>query len=347
MRIESLFIELLIFSVGIGTWLNHESKYIYKLDENMNRKKIDYYIAFEKEPFGEGVSRYCFIGEIKNKNGQNSKPNMFPTGKCVVKVFKNGRAYKYSDVINDLNNTKYSQKVSNIFNSKNIVNKKLIFADVYLTYFDESAFFNFYKNKKEFKENEYLIIEPYIDGKYEKFVSNGGWITKNIGITVPLFMHWNWVYSKGQKLVTDIQGVKTGKFYELTDPAVQSINQEYGNTDLGAEGLVLFLLSHKHNKYCKSLPWPNDIEIKKLNNSLEHLIKKKKNTSYRSKHDENEDFKELYLKIINSTFNTNNNIIPFLFAIFFIVIVIVIVLIIIIKYNNKQKSDYENKEKNI
>ena len=333
MGIESLFIELLILSMGMGTFFDHESNYIYEIDENMNTKKTDYYAVFEKNPTYEGGSRYCFIGNIKNKYGQDSTPNMFPTGKCAVKVFKDGRAYDYFDIQNDLNNTKYSQKVSEIFNSGNYINKKLFFTNIYLTSFEKSAIFNFFE-KRTFNKNEYLIIEPHIDGKYEKFVSNSGWTKGNIGITIPLFMHWNWVYSKGQKLVTDIQGVKKEYIYELTDPAVQSINQEYGNTDLGIIGLIYFLITHKHNKYCRSLPWPSYLEIIEIEDALKELSMMEKKTTYGSKYDKNKEIEELYLKIIDSTFNNDSNahdnIIIFL-------IIFIFVISLIIRINIKKK----------
>lgn len=60
-------------------------------------------------------------------------------------------------------------------------------------------------------------------------------------------MHWNWVQSKGEKIVSDIQGIKKYNYYELTDPAIQSINQDYGPADLGIFGLIAFLIRHKHN----------------------------------------------------------------------------------------------------
>ena len=47
------------------------------------------------------------------------------------------------------------------------------------------------------------------------------------------FMNWNQRYSKGEKVIVDIQGVEKDYNYELTDPAVQSINVEYGEKDLG------------------------------------------------------------------------------------------------------------------
>jgi hypothetical protein len=38
-------------------------------------------------------------------------------------------------------------------------------------------------------------------------------------------------------IVCDLQGVVTGTKYLLTDPAVNSIDRYFGNTDLGREGM--------------------------------------------------------------------------------------------------------------
>ncbi len=97
---------------------------------------------------------------------------------------------------------------------------------------------------KKIKQNEWHAIEPYITGKYQKFVSNTNKTKKDIGKAIPAFMHWNWVFSRGEKVVSDVQGVIKNNYYHLTDPAVQSINSEYGLTDLGAYGILVFLAKH-------------------------------------------------------------------------------------------------------
>lgn len=117
---------------------------------------------------------------------------------------------------------------------------------------------------KKIKENEWLAIEPYITGYYEKFVSNTNKTKKDIGKAIPAFMHWNWVFTRGEKVVSDVQGVIKNNYYHLTDPAVQSINSEYGLTDLGAYGILVFLAKHKHNEFCENLPWPNSQTINML-----------------------------------------------------------------------------------
>ena len=50
----------------------------------------------------------------------------------------------------------------------------------------------------------------------------------------------------------------------LLIPAVQSINKEYGDSDLGPSALINFVYTHKHNEFCKDLPWPNENGIKKI-----------------------------------------------------------------------------------
>ncbi len=64
-------------------------------------------------------------------------------------------------------------------------------------------------------------------------------------------MHWNLVHSKGEKLICDIQGVNKKDKYELTDPATQSINKEFGKSDMEPDSLINFVYSHKHTEFCK------------------------------------------------------------------------------------------------
>ena len=63
--------------------------------------------------------------------------------------------------------------------------------------------------------------------------------------------------SKGQDMVGDLQGVKqSGSMYKLTDPAIMSINREYGVTDTGIEGMAMFFLVHECSDICRGLPKP-------------------------------------------------------------------------------------------
>ena len=62
--------------------------------------------------------------------------------------------------------------------------------------------------------------------------------------------------SKGREMVSDIQGVKNGSHYRLTDPAMLSITKEYGITDTGIEGMAMFFLIHGCSGPCSGLRKP-------------------------------------------------------------------------------------------
>ena len=112
-------------------------------------------------------------------------------------------------------------------------------------------------------------------------------------------MHWNWVYSRGEKVVSDIQGVIKDSYYHLTDPAVQSINKEYGLTDLGPYGILVFLAKHKHTQFCKNLPWPINNVINLIRSY--HIIGNRRTTfSFEFKNDPK--IRPFYLNIKNTVF---------------------------------------------
>ena len=188
---------------------------------------------------------------------------------------------------------------------------------------------------KKISKKEYMIIEPFIEGKYEKYVSNSGWINPNTDKIIHFFMHWNCYYSKGKALISDIQGVKHTKYYELTDPAVQSFDNEYGPADLGTFGLLQFIFTHKHNEYCIGLPWPNDTLINKTRTEI-------KRTKYAFESiGLNERYKEVYIKILNATFNDQDDDLfsPLIFIIILMYLLpkLINAIILIIQWINKNK----------
>ena len=109
------------------------------------------------------------------------------------------------------------------------------------------------------KLNEYVVVEDYIQGNYTKWCNNYGYISpdaKSVNITVPAFMHWSWLYTKGQEMVADLQGVRDHNGYHLTDPALLSVSGSYGVTDMGIEGMAMFFLNHKCNDICRGWKRP-------------------------------------------------------------------------------------------
>ncbi len=116
-------------------------------------------------------------------------------------------------------------------------------------------------NSSRPKLNEHVIVEDYIPGEFKKWLNNYGYVSNEVSfaIAMPDFAHWSWWYTNGEKMIADLQGVRSDKAYTLTDPVLMSgsVNgRRYGCTDTGVEGIAMFFLNHKCNRFCNSLPRP-------------------------------------------------------------------------------------------
>ncbi|EFA77644.1 protein serine/threonine kinase [Heterostelium album PN500] len=104
---------------------------------------------------------------------------------------------------------------------------------------------------------QFYSVEKLIEGEYQKFNSNHGWLRKDedgMNEIIQTFSHWTYQASKGKAMVVDIQGVKIDKGYLLTDPAIHCINvRRFGATNLGKPGMIKFFDTHKCNKHCREL----------------------------------------------------------------------------------------------
>ena len=105
------------------------------------------------------------------------------------------------------------------------------------------------------KLGESVIVEDYIEGDFKKWCNNYGFISAE-SKSLPAFMHWSWVHTGGELMVADLQGVWKQDGFVLTDPVIMSLNNSYGPTDTGAEGMVMFFYKHKCNSFCQHLPKP-------------------------------------------------------------------------------------------
>ena len=106
------------------------------------------------------------------------------------------------------------------------------------------------------KLGEWVLVEDYLEGDYQKFISNSGWVKPQCMTTymsIPAFAHWSWVHTGGQLMVSDLQGVHYSDKYMLTDPCILSLSREYGATDLALIGMGLFFMTHQCTDICRSL----------------------------------------------------------------------------------------------
>ena len=199
--------------------------------------------TFDLEPFAEGRFRYAYKGKWDaplSKAGQQ----------CVVKKFKDSYTWERTGL--DTTEKIYSraQQLGKTFG------RGIEFTSCYVeivTRCDRDV-------PKGVRLNEYIAVEDYLEGSFMKWCNNYGYVSKEargVDYTLASFMHWSWVYTKGQEMVGDLQGVKQpGNTYQLTDPAIMSISGDYGVTDTGIEGMAMFFLVHECSDICRGLPRP-------------------------------------------------------------------------------------------
>jgi hypothetical protein len=132
-----------------------------------------------------------------------------------------------------------------------------------------------------------VLLEQFISGAFEKYNSNFGYVHPDSSdvnmITPQCLSHFSWAFSKGTELVCDLQGCRHSDRYDLTDPAICSIDERYGVTDIGVHGFLRFFQSHKCNSLCNALhldrlrPSVNGIDLKDLaispNTTMGFLVK--------------------------------------------------------------------------
>ena len=287
----------------MGVNCPNETKCLHKVYYDGTTVIKNFYAEFKPNLYAQGAFRYCFKGKIKNLYGNNISTSDFPSGECVVKVYIN-RNYIQEYFI-DFYGSLYAHQEALLFNKIINIPNKLNFILPYagsvnlLAHFKLLGLFKVSTNddaKKYISPDMKVAIEPYISGDYTKFSSNSGYENQDFTY-IPAFSHYTWMHSKGRKVVLDIQGVfKKGEFI-LTDPACQSLNQEYGNSDLGAMGLCKFVLCHKHNNICEKWKW--------IPKNFEGLLRAYrgtsiKRTSFSFENRKNiEKYKPIYLKLLS------------------------------------------------
>ncbi|XP_061873300.1 transient receptor potential cation channel subfamily M member 6 isoform X2 [Colius striatus] len=106
--------------------------------------------------------------------------------------------------------------------------------------------------------NQWLTIEKYMTGEFRKYNNNNGDEITPSSLLEELmlaFSHWTYVYTRGELLVLDLQGVGEN----LTDPSVikpedkKSGKMVFGPANLGEEAIRNFITKHRCNSCCRRL----------------------------------------------------------------------------------------------
>lgn len=242
----------------MGASVSHETFESINADDNDG---CNYYATFKDNYFADGVSRYAFKGRL---HGYGPRDNT----DCVTKVFKSEYAKTFVDWAPDLAASKKAMGLAEEFQRKYYPRLRnytsgyeieflipLIARMQKLSKFKIFWLFTIREDDTYVKLYEHVAIEPFIPGTYEKFNSNGGW--EGFDDLMKTFCHWTWHVSGQKYMVCDLQGVKSWRKFTLTDPAIHSVNQEFGSTDLGEYGMIQVLGNHQCNELCRELGLSN------------------------------------------------------------------------------------------
>eukprot|EP01006_Ploeotia_vitrea_P057469 TRINITY_DN68179_c8_g5_i1.p1 TRINITY_DN68179_c8_g5~~TRINITY_DN68179_c8_g5_i1.p1 ORF type:complete len:590 (-),score=64.53 TRINITY_DN68179_c8_g5_i1:301-2070(-) len=187
------------------------------------------WVQLDPKPFTEGSMRMVF--HLKDY----SLPDEEQT--CVAKMSKNpseGREVYFLEV--EMQTT--CQAFANEFN-KHDPPKKVKFVKPYLVEFHNKRGHNGFGNL-------IMGVEQALRGAYKKYSNNYGFVSPEHRNTPQCFSHWTYKYTRGQMLICDLQGV--GDLY--TDPQIHSLNLQFGQADLGSEGMHQFFNTHICNALC-------------------------------------------------------------------------------------------------
>jgi len=206
--------------------------------------------TFESQPFSEGRFRYAYMGTwlTPEKLGQ----------KCVMKKRKDMYTWQATEWDITVKIQKEAQKLATGFNKSLRPSHPISFTEVQVQTIKSQPYLS------GLWLNEYVTVEDFIPGNFVKWCNNNGVISqeaKSTAITMPAFMHWSWVHTRGEMMVADLQGVRRNDGYTLTDSAILSINGIYGYTDTGLVGMAMFFLHHECNQICNGLSKPTWLDL--------------------------------------------------------------------------------------
>ncbi|EAR97192.2 MHCK/EF2 kinase domain protein (macronuclear) [Tetrahymena thermophila SB210] len=219
----------------------------YKGNQEINWKNLEiktFYLGTKVRlsnlVFSEGAMRYAYHAK-----------DLYLNQKMVAKQYK--KPEKQTKIsIEEMKRDIISQIVCKYivkeFNSKLVEIEKsealiLQFIDCYI-----------YETTHPYNSSPRYYFEKYIDGTYEKFNNNAGYVSQTDNLYSPLaqaLSHFSWQISKGYLAIVDLQGNHEGI---LTDPQVHCLDQEkFGDGNLGYEGILRFFSTHECNDYCRKL----------------------------------------------------------------------------------------------
>lgn len=198
--------------------------------------------TFASASFAEGASRRAY-------RAMRWTPAAKYGQKAVVKEYKDTYSWAQGDWDTAVNTYKKAKGLADRFNDESHTDTPIRIVDYGIQRVISG-------NRGTPKLNEWVMVEDFLEGDFQKYISNSGWVKPRCFSeypSMPAFAHWSWVHTGGSLMVCDLQGVRYDSKYVLTDPVILSLEGGYGSTDLSLVGMGLFFLSHQCTNMCRSL----------------------------------------------------------------------------------------------
>eukprot|EP00340_Litonotus_pictus_P000201 CAMPEP_0170526782 /NCGR_PEP_ID=MMETSP0209-20121228/12182_1 /TAXON_ID=665100 ORGANISM="Litonotus pictus, Strain P1" /NCGR_SAMPLE_ID=MMETSP0209 /ASSEMBLY_ACC=CAM_ASM_000301 /LENGTH=594 /DNA_ID=CAMNT_0010816815 /DNA_START=1 /DNA_END=1785 /DNA_ORIENTATION=+ len=227
---------------------DRNNSYIDWKSPMINHSSIRTEVSIKDQPFAEGAMRYAFY--MKDLMLQQ---NLVGKLDKKMRVKENTLSHYSKDILSIV----FCRHIAYDFNDRviNIVPDTRLLINFVHAYIYEMIDYC----EGEFKERQlnshqrFFSVENYIQGDYNKYNNNAGWINDNLNESAMLaqaFSHFSWQITKGYMMIVDLQGVDN----ILTDPQIHCLdNKRFGKGNLGYVGIMKFFMSHICNEYCKHL----------------------------------------------------------------------------------------------
>mmetsp|Transcript_16798 Transcript_16798/g.40491 ORF Transcript_16798/g.40491 Transcript_16798/m.40491 type:complete len:352 (+) Transcript_16798:203-1258(+) len=187
-------------------------------------------VFVDPKPFAEGGMRLCLkLFELED-NG-----NFMP---CVAKVFKKEKDKKayFDEALTQMAAECFAQEFNRIMQPTRY---RVSFLPVSVIMLSE-------------RKAQLCNVEPQMQGRYVKHNDNDGHVETS-EMLPQAFSHFSWEASDHSLVVCDIQGVSDC----YTDPQIHSLDEmSFGAGNMGADGIVKFLASHRCNQICRAMKLP-------------------------------------------------------------------------------------------
>eukprot|EP01084_Bolivina_argentea_P044240 81437_1 len=152
-----------------------------------------------RKPFSEGACRYAFMGQRREVDDDNDTYD-----NVVIKKFKDKTAYNRSDWKGDIKCYDKASELIDSWNKLGLINKKYIMHKPLLIQTGlvggsmtiPGSKHCPCEDEKKPEIEEYVLVEEFLEGNYEKWNSNSGWCL-NSSMSIQAFCHWTYHYSRG------------------------------------------------------------------------------------------------------------------------------------------------------